>query len=708
MVRPWRSRAREANVEGLCLRLSTGLPPSTCCREDGAVKRASQSPRRLWSVHGRRLVAGSLLAAVLVGVLLVVAEGALRLAGVGVDTRFFARSETADGTLMLHPHAGFARLFFASGLERHGRAFAFPAQRPDDGLRILVVGGSAAMGDPDPDFGWARMLEVVLAEAHPERTIEVLNLARTAISSHVCAEIVEAGATADPDVVVLYLGNNEVVGPYGPTAVLTPAFAHGAVIRAHLALKRTRLGQLLLASTRKPAASTWGGMEMFRQHQVRADDPRLTYVYRHYEANLQRMVAAGHAAGATVVIVPPVVNVRDFAPFAAAPAPTLGADERAVLAATLRDAIAAVRTGAGDRAAAHLATAGELAPGHADVWFLRGRLALQRGDLVAAREYLRRARDLDLLRFRADARLQQIAVEVAGATGAMLVPALPSLDPADPTGLPGDDVFFEHVHLNPQGSHRLAGLVAATLATNPDLGLTARPMPPLGAVLQRLGFTDWEALALEEELARRYRAAPFTDHSGSEARLAAATAQADRLRARLATPEGRAATLAAYDAVLAAYPDDLVVARNRARFLEAHGQFAAAETGYAAVLERNPWEREARMGLGRVQWRQGDHGAARATLQALVQAFPRHYEARATLATIALAQNDLASATRHADRLIADQPQHHRGYLLRAEIALADDDRNAARDAWQAARQRSPDHPDVQRLAPILAPASDP
>ena len=74
---------------------------------------------------------------------------------------------------------------------------------------------------------------------------------------------------------------------------------------------------------------------------------------------------------------------------------------------------------------------------------------------------VRLARDLDALRFRADSRINAIIREVAAeqeAAGVRLVDAEQSLAKSDLAvgGIPGDGLFYEHVHLTFDGNYLLA------------------------------------------------------------------------------------------------------------------------------------------------------------------------------------------------------------------------------------------------------------
>ncbi len=170
------------------------------------------------------------------------------------------------------------------------------------------------MGDPDPAYGFSRYLEVMLRERFPATKFEVVNTGSVAINSHVVLRIAQQLAEQHPDLFIIYSGNNEVVGPYGPGTVLTSSGMSIPVIRGNIFLRSTRIGQLVTKlGTQK---RTWQGMEMFLDKQVRANSPLMQQVYANYERNLRDTIAVARAAGAQVIVATAATNLEDCAPFA--------------------------------------------------------------------------------------------------------------------------------------------------------------------------------------------------------------------------------------------------------------------------------------------------------------------------------------------------------------------------------------------------------
>jgi tetratricopeptide (TPR) repeat protein len=80
------------------------------------------------------------------------------------------------------------------------------------------------------------------------------------------------------------------------------------------------------------------------------------------------------------------------------------------------------------------------------------------GDSVLASRQFARARDLDVIRFRAPGEFQALVEKVARETGSTYVPVLEGFAAAAQYGIPGADLFLEHVHPNQRGYVLIARL----------------------------------------------------------------------------------------------------------------------------------------------------------------------------------------------------------------------------------------------------------
>ena len=123
------------------------------------------------------------------------------------------------------------------------------------------------------------------------------------------------------DLFIFYLGNNEVVGPYGAGTVFAPISRSLRFIRFSIFMRSSRIGQnlariLALLQPEGERKQKWTGMEMFLDQQVRRDAPEMASVYSHFRANLEDSLDAVRHAGGKSVVSTVASNLADSPPFA--------------------------------------------------------------------------------------------------------------------------------------------------------------------------------------------------------------------------------------------------------------------------------------------------------------------------------------------------------------------------------------------------------
>jgi len=172
----------------------------------------------------------------------------LRLFGVGFNPNFFQR-QMVGGKDCYVVNEDFGRRFFPRRLARIPAPEVMSTTKATNTFRIFIFGESAAMGDPRPNYGAGRYLEVLLAERFPETRFEVVNTSMTAINSHVILPIARECATHTGDLWIVYIGNNEMVGPFGGATVFGIRAPPLWLVRTHLQMGRLRFAQLLMEAS---------------------------------------------------------------------------------------------------------------------------------------------------------------------------------------------------------------------------------------------------------------------------------------------------------------------------------------------------------------------------------------------------------------------------------------------------------------------------
>jgi len=532
-----------------------------------------------------KLLLGCTVALVLFALLLGGLELGLRVFGYG-RSPYFSRTEKADdGTTWLRENRWVTAPFFAPEIIRRPQPFRIPAAKAPGTYRIFVLGSSAAMGDPEASFSLARTLDVLLRDAHPEIRFEIINAGITAINSTVVRGIAVDCATLQPDLFIVYEGNNEVIGPFGPGTVFTPFLGSPAAVHTAVALKRSRTGQLLAATARhfgrdRKSPADWGGMGMFLQHGIAADDPRLSVTRELFRENLAAIADSGRSAGAAVFLCTVATNRRDFAPFLSLHKSGLDAAALAKWQTAFDAGLTALRSGDRPAALARFAEAAALDDHHAETFFLLSRVQLESGDPAQGRANLQRALDLDALRFRTDSKLNAVVRSFATAPreGVRMIDLAEAADAASPGGVTGDELLYEHVHLNIRGTYRLArdlcGPIEEDLRRR-GLVRTDAPAPvwaDIAVVRDRLGYTVYEQALIVRELISRFSKPPFANQRDSDARLARYRTMDKTAALLLQRPETVADLAQRYESALATRPDDWILRRNAGMAFVATGQ----------------------------------------------------------------------------------------------------------------------------------------
>jgi hypothetical protein len=270
------------------------------------------TPCRKWLF---RVLAGIIMPILTLAIL----EVALRLGGYGFSTGFFKPMRPGDRVWLVE-NDDFGFRFFPRDIARTPASLRLPAKKAPGTYRIFILGESAALGDPEPAFGAGRYLEVLLRERFPKVKFEVVNVAMTAINSHVILPIARDCARQDGDLWIIYMGNNEMVGPFGAATVFGAQAPPWQLVRLDLAIQQLRLGQLLMEAGRKLKGNdshqaSWNGMKMFAGNLVGPNDPRKQVVYRNFGKNLRDILQAGLDSGAHILLSTVAVNLTDCPPF---------------------------------------------------------------------------------------------------------------------------------------------------------------------------------------------------------------------------------------------------------------------------------------------------------------------------------------------------------------------------------------------------------
>jgi tetratricopeptide (TPR) repeat protein len=361
----------------------------------------------------------------------------------------------------------------------------FARVKPAGTYRIFALGGSTTYGRPFDDStsfsGWLRTYLETLA---PERSWEVVNAGGISYASYRVATLMEELAHYEPDLFIIYSGNNEFLEKrtYGEL-MAEPKVMTGV----RLALQHSRLwalGRKALRARKSAARERYqmtgevkevlddsAGLEYYQR-----DDEFSRRVLEHYRFNLQRMINLGRSAGAEVLLVTIPVNERDFSPFKSQFSAGLAPATQNAIERLLADARRALAAGDAAAAADAARQAVELDARYAESHFQLGRALAALGDHQAAGVALRRALSEDVCPLRALPQINETIRQLAAANAVPLVDFERELSQwalartGDPNA--GAEAFLDHVHPTVE----VNGLLAARLVDDmAELGVLRLP-----------------------------------------------------------------------------------------------------------------------------------------------------------------------------------------------------------------------------------------
>jgi hypothetical protein len=427
--------------------------------------------------------------------LVVLVELGLRLFRCGYDTDLFIESPQNPDYLVLNPHASkryFTDLRFAPA----GNKELFRKKKPGGTLRFFVLGESTAIGYPYFHNGsFHRWLLYRLMHTFPEKHFEIVNLSLTAVNSYAVKGFAEALSAYSPDAVLIYAGQNEYYGGLG-VASTQRLGSNPAVVNALARLRQFRTVQLLmdgyrLPEKKQPEAQLTRMELMAGRQQVACRSELYWKGLRQFEYNMNAALKLLHKKHIPVFFSNVVCNLKDLPPFVS--------DETS-----------------NDNAMHH---------------YRKGQSFYREGKYAEAAASFVRAKELDLLRFRAPEELNRSVERLCSRyPSAHFVDAKRELEAYAPHRILGGELFTDHVHPNLKGYSVLAGafyraLLESRLLPAPRLEMTREewekrmPVSPVDSIAAELRIEQLKAHwpfsagpdapplarqgSLEEELAER-------------------------------------------------------------------------------------------------------------------------------------------------------------------------------------------------------------
>jgi tetratricopeptide (TPR) repeat protein len=577
--------------------------------------------------------------------------------------------------------------------------------------RIFCVGGSTTYGRPYNDAtsfcGWLREL---LPVADPTHDWEVINAGGISYASYRVAMVMEELIRYEPDLFIVYSGHNEFLERRTYSAVLD---IPRSVRRLGAQLSRTRTYSALrsvLVRGRGDANAVQrdvlpAEVDALLDKSVgpaayRRDDVLRPQVVDHYRFNLGRIVDIAHSVGSEIVLVTPASNLRDCSPFKAEPRAGMDVDQRRRLQELVGAAREAFNADQWVEALGWVDQAVEVDDRDAGLHYLRARALDALGRHDEARSAYARSRDEDVCPLRALSAMRDIPAEVARERDVPWVDFATVAEQNSRDGIPGEDLFLDHVHPTIEGNR----LLALSLIEEMTLQGFLRPEPgwdgpALGNVIERVKRRvdrPTHGIALKN-LAKVFTwAGKFEEARDLAARSIQEIPEDSEAHFILGvtlewTDDLEKATLQ-YQRAIDLEPGYAQAHKNLGRVRHRQGRTVEAIKHYERALVIRPDYPRALSDLGTLLAESGRFEQAVVRLESVLELEPDNFEVHRTLGNVFITQGDAARAITHLEETVRLQPEYARAHNNLAFVLVGQGQLDRARTHYEQALSARPDY----------------
>ncbi|NPU85321.1 MAG: hypothetical protein HPY65_12655 [Syntrophaceae bacterium] len=305
----------------------------------------------------------------------------------------------------------------------------FLSNKPKNGCRIVIMGGSTAAGWPHPEnMIFSKILEKRLSDTFPQKVIEIINTAIGAVNTYTLLDIIDEVLEQKPDVLLIYAGHNEFYGALGQGSSISFGKSRW-IVNMYLKLQKLRVFYLLRDIILY--VKTWVSRELPRdgadqynfmnvvvgQKVIPLNSSTYSDGCNQFRENMKDILQKAKNAGVPVMISELVSNVRDLSPFVSLSTPNNPP---------------------------------------ASLVYSEAQKLERENRIQEARDAYYKAKDLDVLRFRGPEEFNLIIRQVAEEYNAIFVPMKQYFENASPNQLIGETLMLEHVHPNESGQFMMS------------------------------------------------------------------------------------------------------------------------------------------------------------------------------------------------------------------------------------------------------------
>jgi lysophospholipase L1-like esterase len=343
---------------------------------------------------------------------------------------------------------------------------SFLRDKPAGTFRIFVIGESSAAGIPyGLEYSFAAWLARRLEAEAPGVRWEVVSAAFGGATSRSMVTMAREIARHQPDLLVVYLGHNEIGAHLTPEerAHLDPDRRPWWTPLTRLRLYRTVAEALPRPSKRLGVRRPEDAGDRLGTPRDYASDADRRLLVQAYRARIEEIVGLMRDAGAQTALLTLSQNFSDWPPNVSVHRRRLSPEQKQRWRAAVRRGRELAEHDDCPAAIAAWREALALDDGYAMLHYEIAGCARRTGQLDLARTHFRLASDLDMFSQGALSPQNDALRDVAEREGAILVDVEAELARASGERLVGDDLFVDAMHPNLRGNQLIAQAVAEAL-----------------------------------------------------------------------------------------------------------------------------------------------------------------------------------------------------------------------------------------------------
>ena len=581
----------------------------------------------------------------------------------GAPNKFFIKGNIPGKASVFRANYRFAKRFFPANLGRKPLPEIFPAKRTKKTFRAFILGESAARGEFLADFSFSRMLEAVLKKNNPDKNIEIINTGIPAINSWVITEIANELVDYQPDLVIIYAGNNEFIGPYGPASIFSGNSGRLAAKLGIFASSLDLIKALKSDQLPKTLKKGWQGLEMFFENRIAPNSKLIETCIENWQKNLKEILQPFKKNSIPTLICSVPANLKDCPPFMSVEISPESTKKLDILKT-------AYSNNNWDKIIEIFDKNSEIFKNHALANWLKAEAKFRQNNYKEALNLYKKSLNLDCFRVRTNTEMNKISEKISTEFKSGFLDLIPIFNQNSQTQICGKDLIYDHVHLTFKGHFLAAKSIYKFIANNhEEKNLNFSPdFPDLSQMAQLIAFTDNDRIFNLSNIIAAMKEKPFVLQINNAQTIKRLTNELKKLNKLQNTAEDIYATTQA----LEKFPEDWHFSHRLANLYMQTGQLQEAIAYFNKTLKQNPFNINSLNNAGTLYLQTKSFKQAAELFNRAIELAPNFADAFFNLALCAGKKHNSKKAIALYQKTLAINPAHTNSIYNLANIYFSE------------------------------------